>query len=351
MQFYSPGQGTLICLPNTVVFLPEGLTAARVTKLWELLLAAKDNLVSTLDIVTTHLDPSLETLPDFVVIQFEPCIQGPGITGRDIRVACRGTTAVEVRTAGAPAQLLTGAQASMWRETAHTAATSITVGAPQRATFPLLTGCVNSAGFSWSGEDQVMVNTALGVMANLAPEAQATAGSQEITDLGATLTELPQDWVPEKPEPVIAPQELPQPPRSTAPQLPPTQVMGAPVSNQPAPAAVYFGSVHFSHGQNLELGPPIVVGRNPSIQGSGAQPGAVLVPVPSPEKDVSRNHLGIHIDQGYVVATDLNSVNGTVLKRAGHPDRKLNPSEGTLILAGDLVDLGDGVVLTFTGIT
>lgn len=107
------------------------------------------------------------------------------------------------------------------------------------------------------------------------------------------------------------------------------------------------GFVRFSHGEKVELGNTIVVGRKPSHEGSGAEPQARMISVPSPSKDISRNHVMIRVEQGHVTALDLDSVNGTVLKRAGQQDRDLVPFQTTLILSDDILDLGDGVSLAF----
>lgn len=354
-HFYSAGQGTLLALPQCSVFLTTGISTAQANRLWEELANANPGLVGTLDALTTSLDPSMQTLPDFVAVQFESELQVQGVPHRDVRIACRGNISVEVRTHDGLTQSLTGLDASMWRESAFSGATVLVAGAAQRSSVPLVFGCVQTGGFSWSASVQAVVQELVPVPQHQEPSIQP--------DLGVTLCELPEEWVV---EPSVPDAPAAAEPRSTAPPLPMTQTPPLIQQNSnavpaarmdpatevitAAPGAPYHGTVQFAHGESVDLGPAIVVGRKPSISGSGAHPNAVLVTVPSPGKDISRNHLGIHMDQGYVIVTDLNSVNGTVLKRAGQPERRLNPKEGTLILNGDVVDLGDGAVLTFTGL-
>ncbi|MBI9113979.1 FHA domain-containing protein [Sanguibacter sp. YZGR15] len=110
-----------------------------------------------------------------------------------------------------------------------------------------------------------------------------------------------------------------------------------------------LGRVRFSHGEVVELGRHVVVGRFPQEQaGSGARPH--LVSVESPSQDVSRSHLEIRLEGWHVLLVDLDTVNGTTLLRAGQAPRRLHPLEPTLVADGDVVDLGDGVVLTFEGV-
>jgi hypothetical protein len=48
-----------------------------------------------------------------------------------------------------------------------------------------------------------------------------------------------------------------------------------------------------------------------------------------------------------VLLVDLGSTNGSTLLRPGQAPVRLHPHEATLAVAGDVVDLGDGVQLTF----
>lgn len=370
LHYYTRGDGTLFTCPNRIVYLPRGLTDAQITAIWEELLRAPGSLVGTLEVITKGLDPTFETLPDFIAIYFEEPSADQQQGHRNIRVAMRGDLSLTLATATQEERTFTGVSAMMWREESAQDVHMLGVGNIQSCTLPLVHGVCYSGGFIWSGE-----GTSLDLPQSNC--ARPPAAVPTTADLGETLTEVPEDWFESQPpqstapllaQPltstpvplVSAPVALPAPaptevltsreqanvlPPSTPPPLPdqggpPTTVMAEP----------YFGSVQFAHGQEVDLGDPIVVGRKPSIAGSGAQPGAVLVTVPSPSKDISRNHLGIHLEQGYVIATDLGSVNGTLLKRGGQPDRRLNTREGTLILNGDILDLGDNAILSFHGI-
>ena len=72
-----------------------------------------------------------------------------------------------------------------------------------------------------------------------------------------------------------------------------------------------------------------------------------LVTVPSPQHDVSRSHLEVRLEGWHVLLVDLGATNSTTLRRNGQPEVRLRPYEPVLAGTGDVVDLGDGVELTF----
>ncbi|PFG34104.1 FHA domain-containing protein [Sanguibacter antarcticus] len=110
-----------------------------------------------------------------------------------------------------------------------------------------------------------------------------------------------------------------------------------------------LGRVRFSHGEVVDLVQPVVVGRFPMPQ-SRQSPGPRLVTVVSPSQDISRSHLEVRLEGWHVLLVDLDTMNGTTLVRSGQAPRRLHPHEPTLVAEGDVVDLGDGVLLTFEGI-
>lgn len=107
------------------------------------------------------------------------------------------------------------------------------------------------------------------------------------------------------------------------------------------------GRVRLSSGQAIELERPVIIGRRPrSTRASGADL-PTLVAVESPEGDISRSHVEIRAEGEHVLVVDLATTNGTVLKRSGHDPVRLHPNEPTMVVTGDVLDLGDGVTVTF----
>jgi hypothetical protein len=118
----------------------------------------------------------------------------------------------------------------------------------------------------------------------------------------------------------------------------------APVAELPADA---LGRIVLSTGESYALDRPVIIGRRPRANRVQADAVPVLVTVPSPEQDISRNHLEIRLEGRHVLAVDLATTNGSVLHRDGSPPKRLGPNEPELVLSNDVIDLGDGVTVAF----
>jgi hypothetical protein len=138
---------------------------------------------------------------------------------------------------------------------------------------------------------------------------------------------------------------------SSPPSYPQCAVCGEHLEGDPVqvprPA---LGRVVFSTGEVIDLVQPLVVGRQPSVSrvASGGMPR--LVSVTSPSGDISRNHLEVRLEGWHVMVRDLKATNGTVLERPGQAPRRLAQGEMTIVLDGDVADLGDGVSLRFEAV-
>ncbi|MEV4777065.1 FHA domain-containing protein [Microbacterium sp. LWH12-1.2] len=112
-------------------------------------------------------------------------------------------------------------------------------------------------------------------------------------------------------------------------------------------AAAQGGRIRMSTGQVIGLDRTVIIGRRPrSTRASGANM-PHLVAVESPQQDISRSHLEIRPEGDTVVVIDLHTTNGSTLLRPGADPLRLHPGEQTLVLSGDVVDLGDGVTVAF----
>ena len=102
----------------------------------------------------------------------------------------------------------------------------------------------------------------------------------------------------------------------------------------------------FSTGQRQELDRPVVVGRLPRAKRvTGDLPH--LVAVPSPESSISSTHLELRAEGSAVVAVDLDSTNGTFLRRVGSEPIRLRANDPTVLISGDVLDLGENVTVTY----
>ncbi|GGO99789.1 FHA domain-containing protein [Actinomyces gaoshouyii] len=128
------------------------------------------------------------------------------------------------------------------------------------------------------------------------------------------------------------------------------RVCGAPLEGpvRLAPRPV-LGSLVLSDGRVLSLGGPIVLGRRPSADRVATFDAGfpTCIKVSSPDRQISRNHLLIDIDEWSVLARDLSNTNGTVLLREGSAPVHLSRVETTILRSGDVLELGEGVTARF----
>lgn len=105
------------------------------------------------------------------------------------------------------------------------------------------------------------------------------------------------------------------------------------------------GRAVMSNGAVVTLDKSVIVGRAPKASRvTGEMPH--LVTVPSPTQDISRSHVELRVEGTAVVAVDLNTTNGTVVRRHGAEPVRLHPGEPHVLLTGDVIDIGDGVTIT-----
>ena len=100
-------------------------------------------------------------------------------------------------------------------------------------------------------------------------------------------------------------------------------------------------------GTVVDLDRAILFGRAPSEQRSTA-PLPRLVTLASPAQDISRTHLQVVPDNWQVVATDLNSTNGTYVTDPGPNGNSglLPPGQPVPVPIGATMELGEGVTIT-----
>ncbi|MDF2507158.1 MAG: hypothetical protein K0Q52_1017 [Microbacterium sp.] len=123
----------------------------------------------------------------------------------------------------------------------------------------------------------------------------------------------------------------------------PTEVLDVPA----VPGTASAGRIRLSTGQVAALDRTVIIGRRPrSTRASGANL-PHLIAVESPQQDISRSHLEVRPEGDTVVIIDLHTTNGSTLLRPGADPMRLHPGEQTLVLSGDVVDLGDGVTVAF----
>ncbi|MGN7978304.1 FHA domain-containing protein [Microbacterium sp. 22195] len=113
-----------------------------------------------------------------------------------------------------------------------------------------------------------------------------------------------------------------------------------------APVAASGARIRLSTGQVVDLDRTVIIGRKPRSTRTSGSTMPHLIAVDSPESDISRNHLEVRPEGDSVVVIDLHTTNGSTLLRPGADPVRLHPGEQTLVLHGDVIDVGDGVTVT-----
>jgi hypothetical protein len=97
-------------------------------------------------------------------------------------------------------------------------------------------------------------------------------------------------------------------------------------------------------GARAEVNGTVLIGRAPSPRPGDGD--AALLSVSSPNSDISRTHVKVSVHDWDIVATDLNSTNGTTLVRPGQPPVRMMPGTPVTVEPGTVLDLGDGGLVT-----
>lgn len=379
---YRPGQWNLIVMPGALVALPSDVPGVVVARLWEQMPNAT-TLGTVVDALVSYAGGSFTSLPPFVAMIAE---------GTDVRIALRGGVSAVVTTATDTIEL-SGDQVTTWNERFFDDARSLEIvvsATDDAAHFPVQSGIVRAASVSVALE-RTATEPERAVAAPIAPEpAPAPATAPEPAPERAPATPpIIEDTLLPPGEVTLAPSaddDFDQlwgetvhsagAAAGAAAVAPVVQPLvegdhdGATVSaaelralrQQPPPAddaptavldmsetavAPSVGRIHVSTGQVTALDRTVIIGRRPrSTRASGANL-PHLIAVESPQQDISRSHLEIRPEGDTVVVLDLHTTNGSTLLRPGADPMRLHPGEQTLVLSGDIVDLGDGVTVVF----
>ncbi len=126
----------------------------------------------------------------------------------------------------------------------------------------------------------------------------------------------------------------------------PARVTSSSPAPSPAPARVPVARIVLSTGLVVPLDRTVLLGRAPQVGRVSNAELPRVVTVPSPNQDVSRTHAEVRQEGEQVLVTDLGSLNGVRMVRPGAAPRRLHPAEPTVVVPGDVVDLGDGATFT-----
>jgi hypothetical protein len=108
-----------------------------------------------------------------------------------------------------------------------------------------------------------------------------------------------------------------------------------------------LGVLRFSNGVEVELDRPVMIGRAPKAERVSAREIPQLVSLPSPDKDISRNHVEVKLDGWHVIVVDLGSTNGTVVTLPGQSPERLRAQEEQPISPGTVVTIAEEITFVY----
>ncbi|MBC9820323.1 FHA domain-containing protein [Terrabacter sp. MAHUQ-38] len=109
-----------------------------------------------------------------------------------------------------------------------------------------------------------------------------------------------------------------------------------------------LGVLRLSTGDVVTLDRSVLLGRAPRLgDGLAAHDRPHVVKVPSPERDVSRNHVEVILEGWHVLIRDLGTTNGTTVTLPGEVPVRLRANDQQVLEPGSLVSMADEVSFTF----
>jgi len=119
------------------------------------------------------------------------------------------------------------------------------------------------------------------------------------------------------------------------------------VPRQTRPPGTPVATLKFSTGETAIIGPPAIIGRNPSAHAADVA-GTQLVVVSDRSRTVSRMHADVAWVGGKLTASDRGAGNGTSITRPAKGQFDLAPGKPYELLDGDLLHIGPDVTCTVT---
>ena len=119
------------------------------------------------------------------------------------------------------------------------------------------------------------------------------------------------------------------------------------VPRQTRQAGTGVATLKFSTGETAIIGPPAIIGRNPSAHAADTA-GVQLIVVSDHSRTVSRMHADVAWAGGKLTVTDRGAGNGTAVTRQAKGHFDLTPGKPYELLDGDLLHIGPDVTCTVT---
>ena len=109
-----------------------------------------------------------------------------------------------------------------------------------------------------------------------------------------------------------------------------------------------LGVLRLSTGDVVTLDRSVLLGRAPRLSEShSAADRPHVVKVPSPERDVSRNHVEVVLEGWHVLIRDLGTTNGTTVSLPGETAVRLPANDQQVLEPGSVVSMADEISFVF----
>ncbi len=302
--------------------------------LWSTMTAADAAFEDVLSVIAAI---GIGALPDFALVELVD------VASSSVSVAVRGTATIDLH--GPQRSSYAGGGVGTWVEGSAREVAGISLslaGDDDGGPLPLGRGVARSNGLRWGAEPA----------SSPAPIEAVAASREHIVEPTAFLGDLdPLETVAIDRGDLAAavgPRRTPPPAEPSAADddaVEDETILGSRrprVADAPPPGRT--ARLRIDPGGEVPLDHPVVLGRGPR---AADHPGARIAAVPSPRKEVSSTHLEVRLDGDELVLRDLDSTNGTVVRRPDGDVTLLRGGATLRVEVGTVLDLGDGVIVVF----
>lgn len=191
MFSYSPGDQIALVVDHFAVLLPGDTKTSIIHTIWERCYSTTHRgLLGILQAVTSAVDPTLENLPDFVLVERRE-------HGRlsDVRIAVSGDAIARVKQTNDDAiHEVSGRHIAMWLEQGYSSVEFLEIGEHRGSqSYPIVSGVVRCSGLIWEAEVPTGTSPQSSPLAVISPPSAPLHTIDE--DLGRTLIEIPDEWL------------------------------------------------------------------------------------------------------------------------------------------------------------
>ncbi|WP_051973587.1 protein phosphatase 2C domain-containing protein [Cryobacterium sp. MLB-32] len=363
MNRYTPGPWFAVVTEHALALLPSDVAPEIVERLWATL-TSREGFGAALEALTGQFGTNLALIPSFAIV----VVGDDGGGAAEARIAVRGPLAVYIEGDAELGQVrVSGARVTTWSEILSTSPASIEIVTDavgeEGPLLPIERGVVGCSSIFMTLRDSapdLVPDVGSDLVPGLVPELLNTpartgdplpsVGSSQVSAYHPVSARLHTNAAVFEVHAVVPGFDDDHDGETISVEQLLRLGHDAPsgiVPNSPTLTPVLAGVLLMSSGGEVLLDRGAIIGRKPSAGTflTGTMPH--LVTVPSPQQDISRSHVEVRCEGLTVVAVDLGTTNGTRLLRGGQAAARLNPQEPTILVHGDVLDLGDEVRVTF----